>query len=340
MRIDDSLINALMDENVAVFLRITDFGTVGAEDSPLWLNKPEFPQIIDIRKLADYVSYDVLLYRFTQVQRGIRLKKSWCRYVETECVARRGGSSFNVPKMFPPADDSLVGVYSEGMTIADLLWFTLLTVVGRVPVFFVTHLSDSEVQLLPPTQRSISNDDVSFVQLYGRDRNSSREQAYFETRGYIESEESVRAYAHHRGEAIFDNYFVLRREQFFPTPLALLDMGAQHFPCILPPLPPRSALDPRWIANPHPEAYYDWEHGRIIHPTYAGDFTLPSGYLAHVPTYGFPAPAWRFYEYDAGGLHQLSYLEITSPVGSGCGAQIWMDRQPQPVSQHGFSGQP
>ncbi|KAF8998646.1 hypothetical protein BDZ89DRAFT_1148011 [Hymenopellis radicata] len=150
MRVDDPLIHALMDENAAVFLRISEFGTVGAEDSPLWLNKPAFPQTGDISKLAEYVSYDLLLYRFTQVQRGIRLKKAWCRYVETECIARRGSSAFNVPGTFPPADDSLMGVFSDGMSAADLLWFALI---GRVPIFFVSRLSDTEVQQLPRTQK-------------------------------------------------------------------------------------------------------------------------------------------------------------------------------------------
>ncbi|KAF9018484.1 hypothetical protein BDZ89DRAFT_1139937 [Hymenopellis radicata] len=369
MRIDDSLINALMDENAAAFLRISDFGTVRAEDSPLWLNKPAFPQTIDISQLAEHAEFNVLLCRFSQVQRGIRMKKAWCRYVEAECVARRGGSSFVVPGTFPPADDSLMGVFSEGMSASDLLWFSL---VGRVPIFFVSSLSDSEVQLLPRSQKryrpleltiagfrhssgcpyeevfqnhgghllesvtpSGISTDPSFVQLYGRDRNSSRERAYFDTRGFVPDEESVIAFAEVRGQESWNNYFLSRQEQHSPTPFKVLDMGDPHVPCVLPPVPPRfvgpcdvfymtrdisrpdedypycfikgKALDPRWIANPRDETYYDWEHQRIIYPTYAGDFTLPTGYLAHPKTYGFPAPAWRFYEYDAGGLHLLPY---------------------------------
>ncbi|KAF9009847.1 hypothetical protein BDZ89DRAFT_1047718 [Hymenopellis radicata] len=377
MRIESSLIDALMDENAAVFLRITDFGTVGAEDSPLWLNKPAFPQTPDISQLAEYAPYNILLYRFTQVQRGIRLKKVWCRYVETECVARRGSSTFNVPGTFPPADDSLMGVFSEGMAAADLLWFSII---GRVPVFFVSRLSDSEVQLLPdnqqryrPSELTIAgyrhspgcpyeeafkrhgghlvervvqtgvSAEISFVQLYGRDRNSSRERAYFELRGYLEDEESVNAYAQVCGEAVWDNYFLRRLERFFPVAHNILEIGALHIPCVIPPSPPRAVgtydffwmirdisrpdedypycfikgkpLDPRWIGSPRAEAYYDWENRRVIRTSYAGDFTLPSGYLADARIYGFPAPPWRFYEYDAGGLHQLlcSYWWYAKP---------------------------
>ncbi|KAF8998643.1 hypothetical protein BDZ89DRAFT_1148009 [Hymenopellis radicata] len=198
-------------------------------------------------------------------------------------------------------------------------------------VTFKSHGGHLVERILP----SGVSTDASFVQLYGRDRNSSRERSYFEIRGFIQDEESIIAYAEKRGKASWDGYFVRRRDQFSPQSFEILDMGDQHFPCILPPAPPRGvgayeffwmtrdisrpdedypycfikgrALDPRWIANPCPEAYYDWENRRVLYPTYAGDFEIPAGYLADVRTYGFPAPPWRVYDYDAGGLHLLPF---------------------------------
>ncbi|KAF8991201.1 hypothetical protein BDZ89DRAFT_1054633 [Hymenopellis radicata] len=365
--VDDHLICALLDENFALWLRMSDLATTAAANSPLWDNRPTFPQPVDILNLREFTTYPTRLYSFTQIQRGMRLKKAWLRYTKAESVARRGDMSIAIPATFPPADDSLMGVFVEGMSESDLLWYS---VVARAPVFFVSCLSDPEESqlsstlLYAPWELSIAlwrqassapygaffesrggtvvsevksgrSLDPSYVQRYGLDRNSSRQRGYFASIGVITDEDGTLAYARHRAEDVWDSLFMERYERYSPSPLRTIDMGRNHLRCIIPPKPPPgvgvydyfymtpdlsrpdedfpfcfihgTALDSRFIGNPHPNSYFDYEHGRVVVLTHPGSVYLPAGYIADATQYGFPAPPWRMYSYDNGGLYLLRY---------------------------------
>ncbi|KAF9034163.1 hypothetical protein BDZ89DRAFT_1036529 [Hymenopellis radicata] len=364
--VDERLILALLDENFALWLRMSDLATTAAALSPLWTNRPTFPKPVDIHNLREFTTYSTRLYSFTQIQRGMRLKKAWLRYTQAESVARRGDMSIAIPATFPAADDSLMGVFVEGMSEADLLWYS---VVARAPVFFASCLSDpEESQLLAPTlyapwefaitlfrhassapyeeffesrggtvvteAKTGRSTDPSYVQRYGLDLNSSRQRGYFASI-LIADEDGTLAYARNRAESVWDNHFMERYERYTPSPLRTLGMGYNYLKCIIPPKPPPGVgvfdffymmqdlsrpdddfpfcfvhgtpLDSRWIGNPHPVVYFDYEHGRALVVTHPGSFYLPAGYIADAKEYGFPAPPWRVYSYDNSGLCLLRY---------------------------------
>ncbi|KAF9026454.1 hypothetical protein BDZ89DRAFT_1134756 [Hymenopellis radicata] len=337
--IEDRLIHALLDENFALWLRMSDLATTAAANSPLWDNRPVFPKPDDILNLREFTTYPTRLVTSTSVG----------------CL-----------RHLPPADDSLMGVFVEGMSEADLLWYS---VIARAPVFFVSCLSDpEEAQLyttaihapgeftiamyrhysapyeeffesrggtIVTTTPSGCSPDPSYVQRYGLDLNSSRSQGYYASIGLITDEDGTMAYARHRAEDVWDGLFMERHEAYFPSPLRTLEMGSNHLKCIIPPKPPPGVgvydffymmqdlsrpeddfpfcfvqgtpLDSQWIGNPHPRTYYDYHQGRALILTHPGDFYLPAGYLADAKVYGFPALSWRMYAYDRGGLHLLPY---------------------------------